>query len=171
METRVIAPVQGSDTISHPQIVLSNGKTVAHSSRLSDGRLVGRFSKVSGIKDLARVGLADKYYAVTLYYALSPDRLSMILDKDSIRYVEASRKVPVFVRISSKVLGDTARYTLILSSGLPEAILRFANEPKSPHCISVINNAPLAKALRDKAAAMPGLRDYVKISAIRVVAF
>ena len=51
---------------------------------------------------------------------------------------------------------------LFSPSGLPEAILRFANEQTSPHAICVIDNAPLGEVLIDMVASM-GLKGRIMI--------
>ena len=149
-------------TLRHQPVCLSDGERVTHSvTSTGDGRIIGHLSRMRNTKDLRRDGTGARYSAVVVNYTVSPNRLSMVFDENSVAYVDTSKDVSEFVN-PAKIDEDSKR-VLIPPSGLPEAVLIFANEPTSPHIIQVINNAPLAEALRAKAASMPGLRDSVTV--------
>lgn len=150
-----------SGTLRHEPIILADGRRVTHSvTSTEDGRIVGHLSRMADLKDLKRDGSGARYAAVRLNYTVSKDRDSMVLDGNSVAYVDMSGEAPEFVNLER--IEKNARRVLISPSGLPEAILRFANEQTSPHAICVIDNAPLGEVLIDMVASM-GLKGRIMI--------
>ena len=90
----------------------------------------------------------------------------MLFDEKSVQYVRINYRglrYDGFDFVGSEQIEENSRHVLIVGSGLPEAILRCANEPMSPNVIQVIGDKPLAEAIRTAAALMPGIRGSAEI--------
>jgi hypothetical protein len=150
----------GYQALALPDIYLSDGRRIEHRARSNEGNLAGSLLR-TGLSDLKIEGMEAGYYAVRADYVVSSDRLSMFFGEDSIVCMRIGGGK--FEFIDQEDLNDKSMRILIAPSGLPEAILSYANETTSPNRIRVVNNAPLAEALRAEADSMPSLREKAAI--------
>ena len=117
MDMQVMSSGGQSGTLRHEPIILADGRRVTHSvTSTEDGRIVGHLSRMADLKDLKRDGSGARYAAVRLNYTVSKDRDSMVLDGNSVAYVDMSGEAPEFVNLER--IEKNARRVLILSVGI-----------------------------------------------------
>jgi hypothetical protein len=148
-----------NQTVYHPSISLSDGRSILHYATTDDGRIIGHFLRTD-LQGLKKEEVQARFHAVRVDYQVSPDRHSMIFDGNSVIYFKISDGVfgLEFEPAYQGSLDNHAKRVLILSSGLPEGVLGYANDDTSLNTIQVVDNAPLAEALNAKADSVPSLR-------------
>jgi len=155
----------GNKPLMLPVITLADGRRINHvGGPTADGRLVGSLLRTD-ICSLERRESGPGYYAERIDYTVS-ERHTMRFDEESVAYMKVNNRgldLAGFNYVNPEQIEENARRMLILGSGLPEAILRFANEFRSPRVIRVSDNRPLAEAIRATVTKKPGLRGNAEI--------